>query len=71
MNQILDTAGFDDYVEALCQRFYADEIGRPLGGAEEPFDYVEHLVIGLRSVYTQPQMQHFCGHKHNFVLPCR
>jgi hypothetical protein len=29
LNQILDKAGFDEYVEALCQRFYADEIGRP------------------------------------------
>jgi transposase len=27
LNQILDTAGFDGYVECLCQRFYADEIG--------------------------------------------
>jgi hypothetical protein len=28
LNQILDQAGFDEYVEALCQRFCADEIGR-------------------------------------------
>jgi len=29
LNQILDEADFDGYVESLCQRFYADEIGRP------------------------------------------
>jgi hypothetical protein len=29
LNQILAQADFDGYVEALCQRFYADEIGRP------------------------------------------
>ena len=28
LNQILDDADFDEYVESLCQRFYADEIGR-------------------------------------------
>ena len=30
LNQILDKADFDSYVAALCQRFYADEVGRPL-----------------------------------------
>jgi hypothetical protein len=29
LNQILDQADFNGYVESLCQRFYADEIGRP------------------------------------------
>jgi transposase len=29
LNQILDKADFDGYVESLCQRFYADETGRP------------------------------------------
>jgi hypothetical protein len=29
VNQILDQADFDGYVEALYQRFYADEVGRP------------------------------------------
>jgi hypothetical protein len=29
LNQILDKADFDGYVASLCQRFYADEIGRP------------------------------------------
>jgi hypothetical protein len=27
LNLILDKAGFDGYVESLCHRFYADEIG--------------------------------------------
>jgi transposase len=29
LNQILEQADFDGYVESLCQRFYANEIGRP------------------------------------------
>jgi hypothetical protein len=29
LNQILDKADFDGYVEGLCHRFYANEIGRP------------------------------------------
>jgi len=29
LNQILDQDDFDGYVEGLCQRFYADEVGRP------------------------------------------
>lgn len=33
LNQILDTGGFDGYVESLCPGFYADQIGRPLGAA--------------------------------------
>jgi hypothetical protein len=28
LNQILDNADFDQYVESLCQRFYAEEVGR-------------------------------------------
>src|SRR5688572_5129793 len=43
LNQILDTAGFDDYVEARCQRFYADEIGRP---GLAPGRYFRLLLIG-------------------------
>jgi hypothetical protein len=29
LNQILNDADFDGYVESACERFYADEIGRP------------------------------------------
>ena len=29
LNQILDKHDFDGYVECLCQRFYAEETGRP------------------------------------------
>jgi hypothetical protein len=32
LNQILDHADFDRYVESLCQRFYAEEIGRSRSG---------------------------------------
>lgn len=43
LNQILDKAGFDGYVETLCQRFYADEIGRP---GLPPGRYFRLLLIG-------------------------
>ena len=43
LNLILDTAGFDGYVESLCHRFYADEIGRP---GLPPQRYFRLLLIG-------------------------
>jgi transposase len=43
LNQILDKADFDGYVEALCQRFYADEVGRP---GLPPGRYFRLLLIG-------------------------
>ena len=43
LNQILDTAAFDEYVEARCQRFYADEIGRP---GLPPGRYFRMLLLG-------------------------
>ena len=43
LNQILDKAGFDHYVEGLCQRFYADEVGRP---GLPPGRYFRLLLIG-------------------------
>ncbi len=43
LNQILDGADFDTYVEALCQRFYADEVGRP---GLPPGRYFRILLLG-------------------------
>jgi transposase len=43
LNEILDKADFDGYVESLCQRFYADEIGRP---GLPPGRYFRLLLIG-------------------------
>ena len=43
LNQILDDADFDGYVESLCQRFYADEIGRPV---LPPGRYFRLLLVG-------------------------
>jgi len=43
LNQILDEADFHGYVEGLCQRFYADEIGRP---DLAPGRYFRLLLIG-------------------------
>ena len=43
LNQILDQRDFDGYVEGLCQRFYAEEIGRP---GLAPGRYSRLLLIG-------------------------
>ena len=43
LNQIFDDHHFDDFVEGLCQRFYADE-GRP---GLPPGRYFRLLVIGF------------------------
>ncbi len=43
LNQILDKHDFDGYVEGLCRRFYADEIGRP---GLAPGRYFRLLLIG-------------------------
>ena len=42
LNQILDQHDFDEFVEGLCERFYADE-GRP---GLPPGRYVRLLLIG-------------------------
>ena len=43
LNQILDQHDFDGYVEGLCQRFYAEETGRP---GLQPGRYFRLLLIG-------------------------
>src|SRR5678815_4506618 len=43
LNQILDTADFDRYVERLCQPFYADDVGRP---GLPPGRYFRVLLLG-------------------------
>ena len=43
LNQILHKHDFDGYVEGLCQRFYAEEIGRP---GLPPGRYFRLLLIG-------------------------
>jgi transposase len=43
LNQILDKAAFDAYVETLCQRFYADDVGRP---GLQPGRYFRLLLLG-------------------------
>ena len=42
-NQILDSHGFDAFVEGLCQKFYADKLGRP---SLPPAVYFRLLLIG-------------------------
>jgi transposase len=43
LNEILDGAGFDGYVEVLCQRFYARGLGRP---SLSPGRYFRLLLLG-------------------------
>src|SRR6202166_4041266 len=43
LNQILDEKKFDEYVEAICERFYADEVGRP---SLAPGIYFRLLMVG-------------------------
>jgi transposase len=42
-NQILDSHGFDGFVEGLCRKFYADKLGRP---SLPPAIYFRLLLIG-------------------------
>ena len=42
-NRVLDAADFDGYVEGVCQRFYADTMGRP---SLPPGRYFRLLLIG-------------------------
>ena len=43
LNQILDEKKFDEYVEDVCQRFYAGEVGRP---GLAPGIYFRLLMVG-------------------------
>src|SRR5215211_5808700 len=43
LNEVLDTHGFDDFVEAQCAPFYATTIGRP---SLTPGTYFRLLLIG-------------------------
>jgi len=43
LNAVLDAAGFDPFVEALCGKFYAPTMGRP---SLEPGRYFRLLLIG-------------------------
>jgi transposase len=43
LNQILEEKKFDEYVEAICERFYADEVGRP---GLAPGIYFRLLMVG-------------------------
>src|SRR5271155_2781552 len=43
LNQILEEKKFDEYVEAICGQFYADEVGRP---GLSPGIYFRLLMVG-------------------------
>ena len=38
LNQVLEKAGFDAFVEGLCARFYAAGIGRPIDRLESALE---------------------------------
>src|ERR1700686_982298 len=44
LNQILDEKKFDEYVEGICEKFYADEVGRP---GMAPGIYFRLLMVGF------------------------
>ena len=43
LNRVLEEAGFDAYVEGVCQAFYADRVGRP---SLAPGNYFRLLLVG-------------------------
>src|SRR5450631_3120079 len=43
LNQILDEKKFDEYVEVICEPFYAGEVGRP---SLSPGIYFRLLMVG-------------------------
>ena len=43
LNQVLGRGGFDRFVEALCQRYYAEVMGRP---SVPPGVYFRMLMVG-------------------------
>ena len=43
LNRLLDEHGFDGFVEGLCAKFYADEMGRP---SLAPGVYFRLLLVG-------------------------
>jgi transposase len=43
LNEILDEKKFDEFVEAMCEQFYADEVGRP---SLSPGIYFRLLMVG-------------------------
>ena len=43
LNQILDEKKFDEYVEAICEDFYAEKVGRP---SLAPGMYFRLLMLG-------------------------
>jgi transposase len=43
LNQILDENPFDEYVVAMCERFYAGDVGRP---GLTPGIYFRLLMVG-------------------------
>ena len=43
LNQVLEKAGFDAFMETRCARFYADGIGRP---SPRPGRYFRMLLVG-------------------------
>jgi hypothetical protein len=45
LNQILDEKKFDEYVEGICERFYADEVGRAGTGARDLFSATDGGVL--------------------------
>src|SRR5438034_9162122 len=44
LNELLDQAGFDEFCEARCQKFYHEKLGRP---SLAPGIYFRVMLVGL------------------------
>ena len=50
LNGVLEEAGFDGYVERICERFYAEHVGRP---SLLPGRYFRLLLVGYFEGWTR------------------
>jgi hypothetical protein len=77
LNRILEECGFDEFVEKICQPFYADRLGRP---SITPGMYFRMLMVGyfegsIASAELRGELQTrsasgpFCGLR--WMNPCQ
>ena len=59
LNQVLEAAGFDAFVEGLCSAFYAARLGRP---SLRPGRYFRMLLIGYFEGLTPLYVKNAWGH---------
>jgi hypothetical protein len=68
LNQLLEERGFDEFVEGRCERFYAEEMGRPsltLVLAQFRTSWCSSKVAIIDSLPPYD----VCGHHHSHPAP--